>query len=168
VGAVQPLQQVAQGGAHVDVDKLPDQWYCFMSPIKKSCDVAEEPATPEDSATPAEQPKLSKQAKQKEPAGWVQCDECEKWRRIPETAIPSAQKGRWVCAMNKWDARRALCGAAEDVEEGRGEGERPVLHARRQGQRRQGQRRQGQRRQTARAARSGAAAVTSPHLHLTH
>ena len=34
---------------------------------------------------------------------WVQCDDCQKWRRLPHH-IGSPQIGEtWVCAQNNWD-----------------------------------------------------------------
>lgn len=40
---------------------------------------------------------------------WVQCDECEKWRRIPSGAILPA--GTWTCRSNIWDHTQASCTA---------------------------------------------------------
>ena len=46
---------------------------------------------------------------------WVACEDCGKWRRVPEGVQDEALEG-FVCADNvAWDAARATCGAAEEV-----------------------------------------------------
>ena len=41
---------------------------------------------------------------------WVQCDACEKWRRLPDTD-PASLPDYWVCSMHPWGA---TCADAED------------------------------------------------------
>ena len=52
-------------------------------------------------------------------SGWVQCDACSKWRKLPRgrERLDSDLKGEWFCAMNDWDAARSECGAAQEKEE---------------------------------------------------
>ncbi len=35
---------------------------------------------------------------------WVQCDLCDKWRKVPPTINISALTGVWRCSDNHWDA----------------------------------------------------------------
>ncbi|KEP63190.1 UNVERIFIED_CONTAM: CW-type Zinc Finger protein [Hammondia hammondi] len=49
---------------------------------------------------------------------WVQCDKCDKWRRLPgctdtEYAALMANP-RWQCNKNRWDQARASCAAPEE------------------------------------------------------
>ncbi|CBZ50001.1 cw-type zinc finger domain-containing protein,related [Neospora caninum Liverpool] len=49
---------------------------------------------------------------------WVQCDKCDKWRRLPgctdtEYAALMANP-RWQCNKNRWDQARASCTAPEE------------------------------------------------------
>ncbi|KZV37129.1 hypothetical protein F511_15049 [Dorcoceras hygrometricum] len=43
---------------------------------------------------------------------WAQCDECFKWRKVPEDALLSS---RWTCSENVWDLGRSLCSATEEL-----------------------------------------------------
>lgn len=44
---------------------------------------------------------------------WVQCDDCEKWRKVPLSVI-SSLPDQWFCNMNKWDSKRQVCSAPEE------------------------------------------------------
>jgi hypothetical protein len=46
---------------------------------------------------------------------WVQCDECEKWRRVPLSVV-SSWPDQWYCHMNKWDSKRNHCSVPEEEE----------------------------------------------------
>ncbi|XP_073125340.1 B3 domain-containing protein Os07g0563300-like [Henckelia pumila] len=43
---------------------------------------------------------------------WVQCEDCFKWRKVPEDALlPSG----WICSENVWDLDRSGCSDAEEL-----------------------------------------------------
>ena len=97
---------------HVDVDRLPERWFCEMNvwdAARARCDAPEPGATtPEAAAAPLESPGAEPQ--------WVQCDGCQKWRRVPhyvDVRLPD----RWFCAMNRWDPLRNSCAAPEETAE---------------------------------------------------
>jgi len=52
-----------------------------------------------------------KEEKQQE---WVQCDKCEKWRRLPARISPKDLPDVWYCSMNTWDPRSASCAIHEE------------------------------------------------------
>jgi len=60
--------------------------------------------------------KSSKGKKQKESISqeWVQCEKCEKWRRLPPRVKPKDLPDVWTCDMNDWDPRSASCAVQED------------------------------------------------------
>ncbi|ETI39882.1 hypothetical protein F441_14423 [Phytophthora nicotianae CJ01A1] len=45
---------------------------------------------------------------------WVQCDKCQKWRRLPNQVNVSELPTVWYCKMNKWDKRHNKCSAPEE------------------------------------------------------
>ena len=45
---------------------------------------------------------------------WVQCDKCQKWRRLPTTVDATCLPEQWFCKMNKWDSSRKRCTAPEE------------------------------------------------------
>jgi hypothetical protein len=45
---------------------------------------------------------------------WVQCEKCEKWRRLPPDVSACNLPDVWYCSMNTWDPTTSTCGAAED------------------------------------------------------
>jgi len=48
---------------------------------------------------------------------WVQCEKCEKWRRLPPRISASDLPDVWYCSMNTWDINLATCTAVEDKHE---------------------------------------------------
>ncbi|XP_060195977.1 B3 domain-containing protein Os07g0563300-like isoform X1 [Lycium barbarum] len=43
---------------------------------------------------------------------WVQCEDCFKWRKVPDSAVlPS----RWICSENSWDPERSVCSAVQEL-----------------------------------------------------
>lgn len=60
--------------------------------------------------------KGSKGKKQKEAVSqeWVQCEKCEKWRRLPPRVKAKDLPDVWTCDMNDWDPRSASCAVQED------------------------------------------------------
>lgn len=45
---------------------------------------------------------------------WVQCDKCEKWRKLPPDISADELPDIWNCSMNTWNPRSASCEADED------------------------------------------------------
>ncbi|KAH7474917.1 hypothetical protein PRIC1_012948 [Phytophthora ramorum] len=45
---------------------------------------------------------------------WVQCDKCQKWRRLPNQVNVSELPAVWYCKMNRWDKRHNKCAAPEE------------------------------------------------------
>ena len=114
--------------SHVDVDALPEKWYCRMNhwdPQRNHCGAEQEDDTASSAAADAgcehqssggaPKPKQPNQYTiRRERLEWVQCDECNRWRRIPESAIPPG-KDMWFCRMNRWDKKYDHCGAPEEA-----------------------------------------------------
>ena len=48
-------------------------------------------------------------------ANWVQCDACQKWRLLPDSADMDALPERWFCQFNKYDKKRMSCQAPEQT-----------------------------------------------------
>ena len=48
---------------------------------------------------------------------WVQCEKCEKWRRLPPRISAADLPEIWYCSMNTWDINSATCTAIEDKHE---------------------------------------------------
>ena len=46
---------------------------------------------------------------------WVQCDGCQKWRRLPAHVDVASLPERWFCSMNRWDSQRSQCSDPEEV-----------------------------------------------------
>lgn len=49
------------------------------------------------------------------PTNWVQCDACNKWRRVPWHVDLEALPDPWVCSQNTWDIDAATCEAPQDA-----------------------------------------------------
>merc|ERR1712166_410163 len=45
---------------------------------------------------------------------WVQCDKCEKWRKLPPDISADELPDIWNCTMNTWKPASASCNADED------------------------------------------------------
>ncbi len=61
----------------------------------------------EDKAEKSEEVGASKQE-------WVQCDQCEKWRKVHPQISADNLPDVWNCSMNTWDKNLASCSAAEE------------------------------------------------------
>ncbi|KAL7554521.1 hypothetical protein ACHAWF_017978, partial [Thalassiosira exigua] len=62
--------------------------------------------------------KASKSGGKDEPKQeWVQCEKCEKWRRLPPRIAAKDLPDVWYCSMNTWDINLATCTAIEDKHE---------------------------------------------------
>jgi len=49
---------------------------------------------------------------------WVQCEKCDKWRKLPPHITAAELPDIWYCEMNTWNPGAASCSAAEDKAEG--------------------------------------------------
>eukprot|EP01035_Chromulina_nebulosa_P017192 gene17192-22712_t len=47
---------------------------------------------------------------------WVQCDQCQKWRKLPKHIDPSNLPEKWYCTMNIWDVKHNQCTDDEERE----------------------------------------------------
>ena len=45
---------------------------------------------------------------------WVQCEKCDKWRKLPPHISADELPEVWYCAMNTWNPASASCSAPED------------------------------------------------------
>lgn len=45
---------------------------------------------------------------------WVQCEKCEKWRKLPPYMSADELPDTWYCTMNTWNPGAASCETAED------------------------------------------------------
>ena len=65
-----------------------------------------------------EKDKESDKQKQEEAEDqWVQCDACEKWRRLPKREhenYPDELSDSWTCEMNTWNSEYASCSAPQE------------------------------------------------------
>ena len=121
----------------IDVESLPDTWYCslntWVGPSMARCSVAqEEDDTALGSAVmnSAEHLAASLAATRPRRAGngsavgfgksgeikntqWVQCEHrnCKKWRKVPAHIDTNTLPDIWYCEMNNWDAETANCTA---------------------------------------------------------
>jgi len=49
---------------------------------------------------------------------WVQCEKCEKWRKLPAHVSADELPDRWFCSLNTWNPTSASCDAPEDKADG--------------------------------------------------
>jgi hypothetical protein len=49
---------------------------------------------------------------------WVQCEKCDKWRKLPPHISADELPDVWYCSMNTWNPGSASCSAAEDKADG--------------------------------------------------
>jgi CW-type Zinc Finger len=49
---------------------------------------------------------------------WVQCEKCDKWRKLPPHVSADDLPDVWTCDMNNWNPSSASCDAPEDKSEG--------------------------------------------------
>lgn len=48
---------------------------------------------------------------------WVQCERCDKWRKLPPEISADELPEVWYCSMNTWNPASACCSAPEDKAE---------------------------------------------------
>mmetsp|Transcript_5854 Transcript_5854/g.16672 ORF Transcript_5854/g.16672 Transcript_5854/m.16672 type:complete len:1575 (+) Transcript_5854:419-5143(+) len=69
---------------------------------------------PARNQTTAVVPSTSNEKEDEDNVEWVQCDKCQKWRKLP-AHISADELGQfWNCAMNTWNPDSASCEADED------------------------------------------------------
>ncbi|CAJ1944433.1 unnamed protein product [Cylindrotheca closterium] len=56
----------------------------------------------------------SNATKDDENVEWVQCEKCEKWRKLPPYMAADELPDKWYCSLNTWNEASASCEAAED------------------------------------------------------
>lgn len=49
---------------------------------------------------------------------WVQCEKCEKWRKLPTHISADELPDVWYCSLNTWNPASASCDAPEDKADG--------------------------------------------------
>ena len=49
---------------------------------------------------------------------WVQCEKCDKWRKLPPHVSADDLPDVWTCTMNTWNPSSASCDAPEDKSDG--------------------------------------------------
>jgi hypothetical protein len=49
---------------------------------------------------------------------WVQCEKCDKWRKLPPSVSADELPDVWYCNMNTWNPPSASCDAPEDRADG--------------------------------------------------
>lgn len=48
------------------------------------------------------------------PPQWLQCDRCDKWRKVPYYVDVKSLPEKWYCENNQWDPARQTCAAPEE------------------------------------------------------
>ena len=48
---------------------------------------------------------------------WIQCDKCDKWRKVPLSIDTETLPDSWECTMNTWNLLYAKCSAKEEEDE---------------------------------------------------
>jgi len=121
-------------------EKMPEHWVCSMNTFDtecNSCDKSEAgrpPSADERAATQHETTDVSvpseEESKEKAEPGaggtggvdsltsnddnstWVQCDDCNKWRALPQDTVVEDLPDKWTCALNT-DSARDSCDKSE-------------------------------------------------------
>jgi len=63
---------------------------------------------------PARNQTIQKETDDKDNVEWVQCEKCEKWRKLPPHISADELPDTWYCDMNTWNPESATCSAPED------------------------------------------------------
>ena len=131
--------------SHVQMDSLPEQWYCSMNLWDdrfNDCSIEEEVVDDADESVdldedddtdrmggsdvessshrkgffrPGSSPRGSSSALEK--VNWVQCNKCTKWRKVPGVIDVDSLPDVWQCSMNTWAPAFARCGAKEETDD---------------------------------------------------
>lgn len=59
-------------------------------------------------------PLSAQESRDEDNVEWVQCEKCEKWRKLPPDISADELPDTWYCSMNTWNPASASCQAAED------------------------------------------------------
>jgi hypothetical protein len=59
----------------------------------------------------------AKRGKKKATWSWVQCERCDKWRKLPPSVSVDRLPEKWFCHMNQWDPNRASCSAEQELDD---------------------------------------------------
>ncbi|KAM9486599.1 uncharacterized protein Hap1MRO34_006574 [Clarias gariepinus] len=73
----------------VDPKKLPKSWLCHMNPDPKYRNCTDE-----------EEPEDSNGGQSRPYQNWVQCDDCQKWRKLPDGINTAKLPDKWQCSLN--------------------------------------------------------------------
>lgn len=126
--------------SHVDMDALPEQWYCEMNlwdNFYNDCavdeEVVEDPVDDGSNADDADGELGADDAQGSyregpgsrnmsanvavEKVNWVQCNKCTKWRKAPGAVDVDSLPDVWQCSMNTWAPAFARCTAREELAE---------------------------------------------------
>jgi hypothetical protein len=68
------------------------------------------PSRSQTSATPLS----AQESRDEDNVEWVQCEKCEKWRKLPPDISADELPDTWYCSMNTWNPASASCQAPED------------------------------------------------------
>lgn len=77
-------------------------------PGRKRGRPARNPATSSNPQPPA------RDSQDEDNVEWVQCEKCEKWRKLPPDISADELPDTWYCSMNTWNPSSASCEATED------------------------------------------------------
>jgi CW-type Zinc Finger len=80
-------------------------------PVKEADSSNREAFGPRDSASQG-------QSEEADNLEWVQCEKCDKWRKLPPHVSADDLPDVWYCSMNGWNPSSASCDAPEDKAEG--------------------------------------------------
>ncbi|KAL3766822.1 hypothetical protein ACHAW5_009714 [Stephanodiscus triporus] len=99
----------AKGKSITDVDDDADTTLPFKSKAKRGRPRRDDKEKHDKNKDePVDEPKKQE---------WVQCEKCEKWRRLPPRISAEDLPDVWYCSMNTWDIHLATCTAIEDKHE---------------------------------------------------
>ncbi|KAF5903095.1 MORC family CW-type zinc finger protein 3-like, partial [Clarias magur] len=96
----QPDQQWVQCDDCLKWRKLPDSIVSETLPIKWLCHMNTDPKY--RSCTDEEEPEVSNDGQTRKPPyqNWVQCDDCQKWRKLPDGIDTAKLPEKWQCSLN--------------------------------------------------------------------
>jgi hypothetical protein len=60
---------------------------------------------------------VGRRGKTKATWSWVQCERCDKWRKLPPHVSVDKLPEKWFCHMNQWDPNRASCSAEQELDD---------------------------------------------------
>ena len=72
------------------------------------------PSNNQTVCTPAPTSSANRGDEDEDNVEWVQCDQCQKWRKLPPHISADELPDVWNCKMNTWNPSAASCDVAED------------------------------------------------------